>query len=79
MSPSRVELQRQLAKLERDVPEMQRIYPDAGDFISEFAGQADTITDAAGPADYDWALAEIDRILTTFGYPACADELPPDE
>jgi len=76
---SRIELQRQLVKLEADVPEMARLYPESADFISEFAGHADVITDAAGPADYDWALGGIDRILTGAGHPPEANELPPDE
>jgi hypothetical protein len=79
MAPSRTELQRQLAKLEQGTPELTRRYPDPGDFISEFAGHADSITDNAGPNDYEWALAEIDRILMKHGHPSQTNELPPDE
>jgi hypothetical protein len=76
---SRIELQRQVTKLDQNTLQINRRYPDPSDYISEFSGHADSITDRAGPDDYEWAVAELDRILTKHGHPPELNEFPPDE
>lgn len=70
---SRQELQRRLAKLEADMPEMKRLYPDYGEFICEFLGHADYITDDATGANSDWAQEQVDLILDKHGFKANPD------
>lgn len=71
---SHQELLRRLAKLDADIPEMKRLYPNRGDFISEFNGHADHITDEAGAADVDWAFEQVDLLLEKHGFIADSGE-----
>jgi len=69
MAGTREELQEMLTGLEADMPWLQKAYPDPGDFIDAFAGQADLITDSVVCAEDDaWVSAEINRILIKFGH-----------
>lgn len=65
---SRQELQRRLATLVAVMPEMKRLHPDYGDFICEFLGHADFITDAATDGNVDWAFQQVDDILDKHGF-----------
>jgi hypothetical protein len=67
MDASRVVLQRRLAELEAQMPQLMRDHPDRGELMSAFAGIADDILDAAGIDDDEWAFGEIERILDAFG------------
>lgn len=79
MPLSRDELKRRLDLLEAEMPNLTAKYPERGDFISEFSGYADSITDEASETDDAWVWSEIDRILNKFGYHSVENELPPDE
>jgi hypothetical protein len=68
MAETHEKLEEMLDGLEADMPWMMKAYPDPGDFIDAFAGQAELITDNAGPQDDAWVSREISRILTKFGY-----------
>lgn len=65
---TRNDLERRLARLQANMPEMRQHYPNAGDFISAFAVYADGITDDAGDSDIRWAFAQIDDLLDIYGF-----------
>jgi hypothetical protein len=81
MATSRSDLEKQLALLAAQTPELVRDNPDDADFFPAFAGESDDILDGAGPDDVDWALYEIDKILAANGKlrtdVAPSDDLPP--
>lgn len=72
MSAPRHELQQLLNQLEDQLPAMIRANPDPADFWPEFAGQADVMADAAGPADCDWVQDCLDAMLRHHGAPETA-------
>lgn len=76
---SRAELERRLTKLDADIPEIKRRYPVPADFIAEFAGHADHITDDATGPDANWAFDRVDALLEKHGFSAGPDDSPPDE
>ena len=65
---TREDLERRLARLEGNMPDMRRQYPNAGDFISAFAVYADGIVDDAGDADVNWTFRQIDGLLEKYGF-----------
>jgi hypothetical protein len=73
MAVSRQELQRRLAKLEADMPELMASYPDRDDFLAEFFARAYSTIDAITLSEDALAFNEIDRILQKFGYRARGD------
>jgi hypothetical protein len=75
---SRAELERRLKKLEADMPELRRRFPKTGEFLEEFAGHADHITDNASAADVGWAFDQVDYLLAKHGFRTVTDDLPPD-
>ncbi len=43
---------------------MRAEYPDDGDLVIAFAGEADVVQDAAGPADEDWVHERLAALLS---------------
>lgn len=76
---SRQELQRQLAKLDADLPEIMQRNPEPGEFIQEFEGRADSVMNQAGASDHAWAYSEIDRLLDKYGFSPVDIEQPTDK
>jgi hypothetical protein len=76
---TRSELQIMLHALDRQIEDLKVEHPEDACFWPAFAGQADEITDAAGPSDYDWALAQIDVLLEKHGRVAPLDIGPSDD
>jgi hypothetical protein len=68
MAVSRQELQRRLAMLEADMPELIAKYPDPDDFLAEFFARAYSTIDAITLTEDALAFGEIDRMLQRFGY-----------
>jgi hypothetical protein len=71
-------LQQRLDELERLMPQLVRDYPDREDFMQEFCGYADRITEEATAADDTWATEALDGMLSRYGHPPAKDELPAD-
>jgi len=71
-------LQERLDELQRLMPELVRQYPNREDFMQEFCGYADQISEDAGAADDAWAQEALDSLLTRHGFPPTQDELPAD-
>lgn len=67
MTLSRHELESELAALDNAVAQLLIDHEDPADFWPAFAGMADTIVDAAGPDDADWALEQVDAIIKVRG------------
>lgn len=78
MATSRDDLEMQLAALSAQMPALVREHPDDADFYPAFAGEADAILDGAGPADYEWGLGEVDKMLAANGK-LRSDESPSDD
>jgi hypothetical protein len=76
---SREELERRLAKLDAEMPQLLAQYVDQGDFMEAFSDRADEITDDATGEDADWIFSQVDQILERHGFPANPDDLPTDE
>jgi len=68
MAVSRQELQRRLAKLEADMPELRARYAEPEDVLVEFFARAYSTIDAITLVEDALAFNEIDRILQKFGY-----------
>ena len=73
MAVSRHELQRRLAKLEADMPELMARYPDRDDLLGEFFTRAYFTIDAITLTEDAWAFNETNRLLQKFGYRARSD------
>ena len=73
MAVSRQELQRRLAKLDTDMPELIARFPDRDALLAEFFSLAYSTIDAITLTEDAWAFSEIDRILQKFGYRARSD------
>lgn len=83
MALSRNELQLKLAKLDADIPDLQRAYldrehPEVDEFWNAFAGEADEVTEGAGEPDVEWINAQIDKIILKHDLPVRPDESPVD-
>lgn len=65
---TRDQLKKMLAHLDAAVPEMRRKFLGPGAFIGEFAGRAESITEAARDEDADWVFEQIDYLLQKHGY-----------
>lgn len=72
MSLPKPTLQQHLNELEAQLPALMRDHSDEADFWPAFAGQADVITEAAGPADFDWVQERLDAMLRHHGAPGAA-------
>lgn len=59
MTTDRFTLNRQLAALESELPHLRAEHPVPADFLMAFAGEADTIQDAAGPGDHEWVAQRL--------------------
>lgn len=77
MTPREV-LQQRLDELEAMMPALVRDHPEREDLMQEWCGYADRITEDATADTYAWAHAALDDMLTRYGYPPLADELPAD-
>lgn len=64
MSPSRTELESRIASLAALLPAMRAQHPDDGDLMMAFAGEADVVQDAAGPADEAWVHERLSALLS---------------
>lgn len=69
------ELTRRLVRLDVDMPELKRRYPNRRDLISEFNSRADHITDEASAADVNWAFEQVDLLLAKHGLVAYSDDV----
>lgn len=61
---TRVQLARELAQLDAEVPEMKRRFFEPDSFIGQFAVRAEMICAAAGRDDTDWVLDQLSAILS---------------
>ncbi|AGG89210.1 hypothetical protein R2APBS1_2089 [Rhodanobacter denitrificans] len=64
MSSSRAELESSIASLAARLPALRAEYPDNGDLMMAFAGEADVVQDAAGPADEAWVHERLSALLS---------------
>jgi len=56
-----------LDALEAKLPQMSEQYPDDGDLLEAFAGEADCIESAAPDADHDYVRGRLDCMLRNAG------------
>jgi hypothetical protein len=61
----RAELNAMLDQLEKELPGMIKMHPDAAEFWSEFCGKADVIEDSAPRGDFGVVRARIEGMLAT--------------
>lgn len=73
------ELERLLAKLDLDMLEMKRHYPDAAQFMREFDGHARYFLSHAIGQGHAWADSEIRRLLDKHGFLAPSSEMERDQ
>lgn len=69
MAYTRIELETELAALERAVVQLLAEHEDPAEFWPAFAGEADDFTSRVGPADWDWADERLEDILRRHGAP----------
>lgn len=67
MVMSRIDLEKQLARLQQSLPALANRYPADEGFMQAFVQEADLIADHALPEDHSWMHGQIVQMLADMG------------